>query len=630
MSLKDRLRYRFDNLMARGIGAQILLLAVITLVLVVLAALATVVFGVQDDGHNDSFGLVVWKSLMHSLDAGAIGGDPISRPFLAVMLVVTIGGIFVLSALIGVLNQGFGEMLDNLRRGKSSVVERGHTVILGWDPKIFTLLSELAEANRNQRHACVVILADRDKVEMDAEIAAAMAGHRLRVVTRRGSAMALEDLSLVSLATSKAVIVLAPGHHGDGSRVTAGESDTMVLKTLLAISKLNGDHPLHVVAEILDVRTESVARTVVGPNAALILAGPLVSRLLVQTGRQSGLSVVYTELLDFAGVEIYVAAQPELTGRTFREAVFGYDTSTLIGVRTAAGEMLLPPSFDRPFESGDQAVIISEDDDLIVLDGSAVTGGAEIRPVAPIEPPAPERTLVLGASPRLPTVLRELDAYVAAGSHTLVLGEGDPAAIVAAVGDLRHMELTVHAGDLTDRNTLEWLQVATFDHILVLSETEGRTQEMADARTIVALLYLRDLQQNTGKVPITSEILEIQNRALATVAEPDDFIVSNTLVSLVVSQVAENPHLVAVFDELFTAGGYELYLRPAGDYVRAGEVNFGVVSEAALRRDEIAVGYRLAESARDPDKAFGVVVNPSKRGILTLGADDKIIVLADN
>jgi len=98
----------------------------------------------------------------------------------------------------------------------------------------------------------------------------------------------------------------------------------------------------------------------------------------------------------------------------------------------------------------------------------------------------------------------------------------------------------------------------------------------------------------------------------------------------VVSQVAENPDLVKVFDELFTAGGHELYLKPASDYVRSGAVTFGVVSEAALRRGEIAVGYRMAATSRDADRAFGVTVNPSKRAELTLTAEDKIIVLADN
>jgi voltage-gated potassium channel Kch len=301
-------------------------------------------------------------------------------------------------------------------------------------------------------------------------------------------------------------------------------------------------------------------------------------------------------------------------------------------VHTAGGEILLPPPFDRPFATGDRVVTISEDDDRIVLDGGPAVSDEMILSVPPEKSQLPERTLILGVSARLPIVLRELDAYAADGSETTVLGEGDPAAILAEVdGELRHLKLTVQAGDVTDRGVLESVGVATFDQVIVLSETAGRTHEMADARTTVTLLYLRDLQKNEPvKVPITSEILSIQNRSLAAVAEPDDFIVSNTLISLLVSQVAENPHLMGVFDQLFTSAGHELYLRPATDYVRAGDLPFAAVSEAALRRGEIAIGYRLAATSRDSAKGFGVVLNPSKRARVTLGTADKIVVLADN
>lgn len=79
---------------------------------------------------------------MHALDAGAVGGDAGSWTFLFVMLFVTAGGLFVLSALIGILNNGFGALIENLRRGKSVVIEHGHVAILGWSPKIDTLLAE--------------------------------------------------------------------------------------------------------------------------------------------------------------------------------------------------------------------------------------------------------------------------------------------------------------------------------------------------------------------------------------------------------------------------------------------------------------------------------------------------------
>ncbi len=635
MSLRARLRYRFDNVMSRGTGGQIALLAVITLILVAIATVTVVILQVRpedDSGKADSLGQVIWLSLMHAMDPGMLGGDNGGWLFPAVMLVLTIGGIFVVSALIGVLTQGFGDRMESLRRGRSAVVEQRHTVILGWDRKIFSLLGELAEANRNRRDACVVILADRDKVEMDTEIAEAMEGSKLRIVTRTGSPMSFADLGLLALGRSRSVIVLAPDYHPDGSLVSDSEADTRVLKTLLAITKRENDQPGHIVAEIQDLRTGPVARMVAGERAALIQASTLISRLLVQSGRQPGLAAVYSELLDFAGVEIYVVAQPALTGKTFREAVFGYRTSTLIGVRTEAGQILLPPSSDYRFASGDQAIVISEDDDRIVLEPNSLEPPVQPRIEAVDDRPAPaERTLILGCSPRLPVVLRELDAYAVNGSETWIVGQGDPDAIIADVdGQLQHMKVTAQTGDITDRGLLESLGVTGFDHILILSESEGRNQEMADARTTVCLLHLRDIgRQLGGRVRVTSEILDIQSRNLASVGEPDDFIVSNMLVSLMVAQVSESPYLIDVFEELFTAEGHEIYLKPADLYVTAEEAEFSAVCAAALQRGEVAIGYQLAAQSHDPS-AFGIAINPDKRAPVRLGSEDRVIVLAEN
>jgi ion channel POLLUX/CASTOR len=633
--LRQRARYRFDNWMARGVGAQILLLAAAVAVLILITTVAIMAFGVtpaDEDGHHDSFGRVVWKSLMHALDAGAVGGDAGSWTFLFIMLFVTIGGIFVLSALIGILNNGFGALIEALRRGRSVVIEDGHTVILGWSSKVDTLLAELATANENQRGACVVIIADRDKVEMDDHVSQILEGKRLRVVTRSGQPTSLADLELVSLPTSKAVIVVAPERHADGSAMAPHEADTVVLKALLAITKVAGTS-LHIVAELSDSRSEEVARMVAGDRAALVVAPPLISRLLVQTGRQSGLSMVYSELLDFAGVEMYMTRAPSLVGKPFRDAVLAYNDSALLGVLTGDDQLLLPPPLDRVVDKSDQLIVISEDDDTVIVNGKNITVDASTIVAAPrASQRQRERTLVLGASERLGLVLAELDAYVAAGSETLVVGDGAVLRNLELDGHTRNSVVTTRAGDATDRRLLDSLDVGSYDAILVLSETIGRNQEMADARTMITLLHLRDIAIKSGKaVPITSEILDIVNRDLASVAEADDFIVSNTLVSLLLAQVAENRHLARVFEDLFTPGGHEIYLKPAQDYVRLDtKLPYHAVVEAALRRGEIALGIRQVASARDSAAAFGVVVNPAKDRSITLAAGDRVIVLADD
>jgi len=616
--------------MARGTGAQIGMLALATLALIFVTALVLAVAGLRPedgDGHPLSFGKLMWQGLMHTLDSGAVGGDSGKWSYLFVMLGVTVGGIFVLSALIGILTGGFGQLVEGLRKGRSLVIERDHTVILGYTAKIHALLNELVEANSNRPGASVVILASRDKVEMDEDIRSTLGDVRLRIVTRTGSPLSMHDLALVNLAEARSVIVLSPEEDA--------EADTVVLKTLLAVSKA-GAHagkPMHIVAEVKSEKTLSVARMVVGDAAGLILTPPLISRLLVQTGRQSGLSAVYTELLSFAGDEIYIQAQPQLAGKAFRDALVVYEDSALMGVLTADGRNLMPPPFERRFEPGDAVICISRDDDTIVLNGRPTPlDEAALAPADQHAPPGPERTLVLGDSERLDMVLRELDAYVASGSTTLVVGEEEGvAARVDAAGQLQHMTATYRVGDITDRAVLDALDVGSFEHILVLSETAGRSQEMADARTMITLLHLRDILRRSGKsVPITTEMLDAENRDLAAVAEADDFIISNTLVSLVVSQVSENKQLAKVFDELLSPEGYEIYLKPARDYVRPGvEVDFYTVVEAAARRREIALGYRVAARAQDPQAAYGVVLNPKKSSKLRFVENDRVVVLAE-
>jgi hypothetical protein len=641
IGLRQKLRYRFDNWMAKGAGAQIMLLALISVVLVVITATVVVATGVAPEGENGEragFGTLAWGSLMRTLDAGNMADDGGSYVFMAMMLFITMGGIFVLSALIGILNGAIEGVIANLRKGKSLVVESGHTVILGYTEKIHTLISELAAANSNKPDACVVVMSEKDKTEMDDDIRQRLDGKRLKVVTRSGNPLAMHDLAILNLAAAKSIVIISPEQHASGEAMAPNEADTVVLKSLLAVQKGLGDAKVrpNLVAELQDERTLAVARMVVGDDAALILAPPLISRLLVQTGRQSGLSVIYTELLDFGGDEIYIQPEPRLVGSNFYGALFAFEDSALMGIIDAQGKLMLPPAMDYVIQQGDQIIAMSEDDDTLVPNGK---GNATVVQHAITQNAAPtmmgaERTLVLGTSERLGLVLRELGAYVAPGSDTVVVGENPEASQVLA--DLQRqnprMRLAFREGDITDRGLLDQLDVSQFDHVMVLSEQGGRTQEFADARTLITLLHLRDIDQKSGRdVPVTTEMLDIQNRELAQVAEADDFIISNTLVSLLMAQVSENKHLIKVFDDLFSPEGYEIYLKPATDYVLPEqEVDFYTIIDSAARQRQVALGYRIGAQSKNPEAAYGVKTNPKKSDRVRLGADDKVIVLAEN
>lgn len=635
ISRRERLRYWFDNTMSRGPVALIAWLFLISVLLIAILSGIVVALGLDPDKRG--FVQVAWAGLMRTLDAGTMGGDEGSWTYLLLMLAVTLGGIFIVSTLIGILTTGIEAKLDELRKGRSFVAETGHTVILGWSPQIFTILSELVEANQNQRRSCVAILAERDAVEMQDEIAARIpAPGRTRIVCRNGSPIDPADLEIVNPEAARAVVILSP---------ETDEPDPHVIKVILALTNAPGrpeGHRYHIVASLRERKNYDVARMVGRDEVQLVLAGELIARVTAQTCRQSGLSVAYTELLDFGGDEIYFKHEPSLAGRRFGDALSAYADSAVIGLRYADGRIQLNPPMDQPLGPDDRVIAISADDDTIRLSaGPAPPVDEEAVRTATARPQAPERTLILGWNERAGTIVGELDNYVGEGSIVQVVAdrEGIPEAPqsshVLPRRAFNNLRVYFRPGDTSDRAVLDGLQVGTYDHIIVLSDVHrdggAVDPQQADARTLITLLHLRDIADKLSQdFSIVSEMLDIRNRELADATRADDFIVSDKLISLLLSQVSENRELAAVFDEMFSPEGSEIYLKPAGDYVQTGRpVDFYTVLESARRQGQVAIGYRLCSRAFDHDAAYGVKLNPRKSERLTLGTEDKVIVLAE-
>ncbi|MBO0870296.1 MAG: hypothetical protein J2P15_17215, partial [Micromonosporaceae bacterium] len=250
----------------------------------------------------------------------------------------------------------------------------------------------------------------------------------------------------------------------------------------------------------------------------------------------------------------------------------------------------------------------------------------------PDPPPIRQRVLILGWNLCAPGVIEQLDAYLPHGSevHVVTRHEGAGAGVTALTSAVRNLVLSHKEEDGSDRSVLESLGVPDFDHLILLcgDDVDG---QVADSRTLVTLLHLRDMEQRMGRrLSVVSEMADDRNRVLAQVTQADDFIVSEKLLSLMTTQISENPHLSTVFASLFDAAGSEIYLKNADLYLRVGQtINFQTAVEAARLRGESAIGYRIGASVHEPP-TYGIVLNPDKAAPLTLHRGDRLIVLAED
>ncbi len=664
----QRLRYHFDNSLSGGTASLIGWLGLISLALVLIATTVLVLTGLKPEAEApeptetmaeqtvespkdekgeaaksdekpaekatseppqkaEGYGVgeAFWQSLMRSMDAGSVAGDT-GWWFRLVMFLVTLGGIFIMGSLIGVLTSGLEGKLDELRKGKSFVCEENHTLILGWSSRVFRVVSELSVANENAQKPRVVILADKDKIEMEDEIRGKIEDTgRTKVVCRSGSPIDLDDLEIVNPHATKSIIILSPDEYSD--------PDSQVIKMILAITNNPNrrPEPYHIVAELRDAKNIEVAKMVGKDEVELVLPSELVSRITVQTSRQTGLSVVYKELLDFGGDEIYFKTEPGVVGTTYGEALAKFEDSGLIGIRSNGLTKLNPP-MDTTIKSGDSIVSIAADDDKIRLNGTPKINESAI--VATKRVKAEKgRDLILGWNHKGPIIVREMDHYVAKGSELTVVSELEETRdiVTQLATQLKNLKVTFQLGDTTDRRLLDSMDLTSYQHIILLCYGDNMGIQEADSKTLMTLLHLRDIESKKGEAySVVSEMLDVKNRALAEVAKADDFIVSDELAGLLLTQVAENKELGKVFDDLFDADGAEIYLKAASEYVSVGtSVNFYTILEAAKRRNETAIGYRLIAEASNAEKGYGVQINPVKSTNITFTADDKVIVLAE-
>ena len=86
---------------------------------------------------------------------------------------------------------------------------------------------------------------------------------------------------------------------------------------------------------------------------------------------------------------------------------------------------------------------------------------------------------------------------------------------------------------------------------------------------------------------------------LIAVANISDYILSNSLVAMAISMVAEQRETNTILAELFSARGNEIYLRDSREYIPVNSVaSFYTMMKLARMRGHIVLGYKLPTRSR--------------------------------
>jgi Castor and Pollux, part of voltage-gated ion channel len=236
----------------------------------------------------------------------------------------------VFALVIGIIGEEFGAYVDNLRKGKSRVVESRHTLILGNGDKLIPTIEQICLANESEGGGTVVVLSMTEKVELEEIIRhAAIDTKGTNIVVRTGSPILSADLMKVSAQEARSIIILADR---DAHSSDPDATDIMTVRTVLSLRAVDAPKNGHITVELCDVDNEELVRLVGGNRTEQVVSHDVIGRLMIQCARHSGLAQVLCSLLGFEGCEFYMEEWKGLQGRTFGEVLYSFSDAVPIGI----------------------------------------------------------------------------------------------------------------------------------------------------------------------------------------------------------------------------------------------------------------------------------------------------------
>ncbi|KAJ6348960.1 hypothetical protein OIU77_006533 [Salix suchowensis] len=643
--LNKQLAYRVDVFLSVHPYAKPLALLVATLLVICLGGLA--LFGVTDDSLADC----LWLSWTFVADSGNHANSEGIGPRL-VSVSISFGGMLIFAMMLGLVSDAISEKFDSLRKGRSEVVEQNHTLILGWSDKLGSLLNQLAIANESLGGGIVVVMAERDKEEMEMDIAKMEFDFKgTSVICRSGSPLILADLKKVSVSKARAIVVLAE----DGN---ADQSDARALRTVLSLTGVKEGLKGHIVVELSDLDNEVLVKLVGGDLVETVVAHDVIGRLMIQCARQPGLAQIWEDILGFENCEFYIKRWPQLHGMQFEDILISFPDAIPCGIKVAScsGKIILNPEDSYVLQEDDEILVIAEDDDSYAPAALPTVKEATFMHIAR---PArmPQKILLCGWRRDIDDMIVVLDAFLAPGSELWMFNdvpenEREKKLIDGGLdfSRLENIQLVNREGNAVIRRQLESLPLHSFDSILILADESVEDSAIqADSRSLATLLLIRDIQskrlpmvnqvrrgsfsqgswigemqQASDKSVIISEILDPRTKNLLCTSKISDYVLSNELVSMALAMVAEDQQINDVLEELFAEEGNELQIRQADLYLSEGEeMSFYEVLLRARQRREIVIGYRAANAER------AVINPPAKTERRRWSLKDAFVVIAE-
>jgi ion channel POLLUX/CASTOR len=612
---------------------QITALIVFSLIIIVTGSIFIAFF------REHSFFEALWWSFLRITDPGHLAND--MRPAVRfISAVISISGWVIFGLLISIISNSIQSKLNEMQKGRGAVHYENHTVILGWNQNMFSVLDELV-VSQHQDDAPVVVMSNKSPEEMFNGIRSFCKHETVKnVVCRNGNPESSNDQLRVNVVKADNIIVL--NNHLELGLFNA---DASALKTILALNKNIKDYEAkkpvdhfdrekHIVVEISQPAYLRFIEGIIAVDSKHnnikhypIVMTEIFGKILTSCALQPGMSKVYDELFSYyrsgnyngtTTSEIYLRSLSSFGIKErvkFEDLIFGFDQALPIGFKKVGENSVLNPHVklnetEIYLDPADELIYIADDDRVLTyVEPSNLPTMEVMTDLKNQEAFEKRNVLVLGSGFKAELVVNELCKFLDTGSEITCSGIIESRIKTTLNNHKDNGEIKLHYHDMKKIDSIIFHliegQGGGFD--LIIFADEIKDPNSYDARSLMILAGINSAFKQCKKKPrIVMELFDSKNAELAQNANADDVIIGSELLSNYIVQVTKVPERHAIYEELLTAGGSELYIKPIELYTKEDKIlSFKELMVSARNRNEIAIGYTYEENNQ-----FRYAINP--------------------
>ncbi len=257
---------------------------------------------------------VKWMISVNSINEYDVNED--MRLMILAVAVIAIGMVLFSGAIIATLTAAIRVYIDKKSKAKGKIIVENHFVILNYNGKVPDIVYNLmCKGFKNN----IVILSHKDKEYITTELESVISNYdtsknkkKINVIVKEGNPLLRGNLEDISIEKASNIVIVSREDmtHGDDENIS--NSDLLTLKIMLALGNFNINKNCNIVVELDSEETkdkiEDLSHTIKNLKSKSIIPvsfNKKIGQIIAQTIIEPLMSNIYLELLSYDGYEFY-------------------------------------------------------------------------------------------------------------------------------------------------------------------------------------------------------------------------------------------------------------------------------------------------------------------------------------